>query len=99
MVPTEAAKAEMSMARLQLNPDTERLALRVAARVGCTPDALIHAALEREASARGIAVTEQAPVRKRMTVEEMLALGDRFTALPLLDERSPQEIVDELNDI
>ncbi|MDR2836960.1 MAG: hypothetical protein LBV49_00035 [Azonexus sp.] len=79
---------------LQLAPETERLARRVAARVGRAPDEVIRATLQREATALGIAPP---PGRKRMTVEEMLALGDKVTALPLLDRRSPQEIAVELD--
>ncbi|WP_420961859.1 hypothetical protein [Brucella sp. IR073] len=37
--------------------------------------------------------------RKRMTVEEMLALGKEVSSLPLLDPRSPKEISDDLNEI
>jgi antitoxin VapB len=32
-----------------------------------------------------------------MSIEEMLAVGDEIAAMPLLDARSPQEIMDELN--
>ena len=33
-----------------------------------------------------------------MSIEEMLAVGDEIAAMPLLDTRSPQEIMDDLND-
>lgn len=82
---------------LQLTPETEQLAHRVATRVGRKPEDVIQDALEREAKALGI--TDAPPARKRMTVEEMLALGDKVTSLPLLDPRSPQEIADDLNAI
>jgi len=42
--------------------------------------------------------TEQL-ARKRMTVEEMLAMGRKVAARPVLDPRSPQEIADDLNQI
>jgi antitoxin VapB len=32
-----------------------------------------------------------------MTVEEMLAVGSEIAAMPLLDQRSPREIMDDLN--
>jgi antitoxin VapB len=35
--------------------------------------------------------------RRRMTVEQMRALGAEIAALPLLDPRSPAEIMDDLN--
>jgi antitoxin VapB len=80
---------------LQLTHDTEQLARRVAARVGRKPEELIRAALEREAKALGVAM--DVPSKARMTVEQMLALGERVSALPLLDPRSPSEIMDDLN--
>lgn len=82
---------------LQLTPDTEQLARKVAARVGRRPEDLIRAALEREARALGV-YTDQ-PGRQRMTVEQMIALGKKVTALPLLDQRTPAEIMDDLNEL
>ena len=35
--------------------------------------------------------------RRRMTVEQMLAVGDEIAAMPLLDTRSPREIMDGIN--
>jgi len=81
---------------LRLTQDTEKLARRIAARAGCEPEELIRTALEREAKALG--VTDEPPALRRMTVDAMLALGDRITALPLLDLRSPHEIADDLNE-
>ncbi len=36
--------------------------------------------------------------RRRMSIEEMLAVGDEIAATPLLDARSPREIMDDLNE-
>ncbi|MBC7282115.1 hypothetical protein [Hoeflea sp.] len=57
---------------------------------------LPRAALEREAKALG--VYHGQPGKQRMTVEQMIALGKKVTALPLLDPRSPEEIIDDLNE-
>ena len=35
--------------------------------------------------------------RRRMTVEEMLSFGAEITAMPILDRRTPNEIMDDLN--
>jgi antitoxin VapB len=32
-----------------------------------------------------------------MTVEQILAVGDEIAAMPLLDTRSPHEIMDDIN--
>lgn len=84
---------------LQLTPDTEQLARRVAARLGREPNDLIRAALEREAKVLGITDTGEPPVRRGMTAAEMLAFGRKVAARPILDPRSPQEIADDLNEI
>lgn len=81
---------------LQLTHDTEQLARKIAARVGRRPDDIIRAALEREAQALG--VFGDLPVRRRMTVEQMTASGEKVSALPLLDTSSPKEILDDLHE-
>jgi antitoxin VapB len=78
---------------LQLTHDTEQLAREIAARVGRRPDDIIRAALEREAQALG--VFGDLPVRHRMTVEQMTAIEEKVSALPLLDTSSPKEILDD----
>ena len=82
---------------LQLTHDTEQLARKVAARIGRRPEDLIRAALEREAKALGVQTDE--PIKHRMTVEQMMAFGTKVSALPLLDPRSPKEILDDLNEL
>ncbi len=82
---------------LHLTQDTERLARQVAAHMGRQPEEVIRTVLEREAKALG--VSAEPPARKRMTVEQMLALGREIAAMPVLDPRSPQEIADDLNEI
>ncbi|MQT12609.1 hypothetical protein [Segnochrobactrum spirostomi] len=79
---------------IELSDDIEYLARRMAARSGQAPEQVIRAALEREARAQGFASRGRA---RRMTVEEMLALGRTIAALPLLDPRSASEIADDLN--
>jgi len=91
----ETSFEEITM--LHIAHDTEQLARRVAARLGRKPEDVIRAAVEREAKALGVA--DDQPARKRMTVEEMLAIGRKVAAMPVLDPRSPQEIADDLNEI
>ena len=77
---------------LQLTHDTEQLARKIAACVGRRPDDIIRAALEREAQALG--VFGDLPVMHRRTVQQMTAIGEKVSALPLLDtiipERNPR---------
>jgi antitoxin VapB len=53
----------------------------------------IRQALEAELRAMAI----QGRPRRRMSVEQMRALGAGIAALPLLDPRSPAQIMDDLN--
>ncbi|MUZ75431.1 hypothetical protein GOZ90_22400 [Agrobacterium vitis] len=80
---------------LQIAPDTEHLARKVAARLGRKPEDVIRTAIEREAKALG--VTGEPAERKRITATEILEFGKRAAARPVLDSRSPQEIVDDIN--
>jgi antitoxin VapB len=48
----------------------------------------------REIEARRTGITRP---RRRLTTDEMLAVGDEIVALPLLDPRSPRQIKDDMN--
>jgi antitoxin VapB len=74
---------------VDLSHETEALAKRLAEMQRLSVDAAIRRALERQATAEGIA--GDAP-RRRMSVAEMLAVGDEIAAMPLLDPRSPLDL-------
>ena len=59
-------------------------------------DDAIRGALEERARATGVIADARRP-RRRMTVEQILAVGDEIAAMPLLDTRSPREIMDDIN--
>jgi antitoxin VapB len=77
---------------VDLPRDTEALARRLAKAHGTTVDDVVRRAVEESASRAGLA-----RARRRMTVDQMLAVGDEIAAMPLLDKRSPGEIMDDLN--
>jgi antitoxin VapB len=78
---------------INLSQETEALATRLAAAKRISAGEAIRQALEAELRAMG---TKARP-RRRMTVEQMRALGAEIAALPLLDRRSPAEIMEDLN--
>lgn len=78
---------------INLSQETEALAVRLAAVKHISAGEAIRQALEAELRALGT----QARPRRRMTVEQMRALGAEIAALPLLDPRSPAEIMEDLN--
>jgi antitoxin VapB len=80
---------------LQLPQETERLAQLVAERTGQSSEEVIRRAVEREAGILGVGDKR----KPRMSAAEMLAFGARVSAMPLVDRRSPQEIIDSLSEI
>jgi antitoxin VapB len=78
---------------INLSQETEALAARLAAAKRISAGEAIRQALEAELQAMGA----EAHQRRRMTVEQMRALGSEIAALPLLDRRSPAEIMEDLN--
>jgi antitoxin VapB len=77
---------------IYLSDDIEALVRRVAAARGLSVEDVVARAIEE--SARRTGITRP---RRRQTIDEMLAVGDEIVALPLLDPRSPRQIMDDMN--
>jgi antitoxin VapB len=80
---------------IHLSRETEALAIRLATAQRVSVDAAIQRALKEQACI--VAIEPQAGARRRMSVQEMLAVGSEIAALPVLDPRSPHEIMNDLN--
>jgi antitoxin VapB len=80
---------------ISLSEDVESLARRVAAVEQTSVEDTIRLALEDRARAKGVSLAARRG--RRMTAEQMVALGAEIAALPLLDSRSPREIMDDLS--
>ena len=81
---------------INLSQETEALAKRLAAAQNVSLDDAVREALEERARVKGLALTDSRR-RRRLTIDQMLAVGDEIAAMPLLDTRSPQEIFDDIN--
>ena len=92
---------------IHLSQETEALATRLAAAQRLPVEEVIRRALEAQARAAGVQ-PEPLPValaqaakkphpRRRMTVEQIMALGAEIAALPIIDPRSPNDIMDDVN--
>jgi antitoxin VapB len=81
---------------IHLSQEIEALAKRLAAAQSLSVEDAIKLALEEKARAVGVTAEPLRP-RRRMSVEKMLAFGAEIAAMPLLDPRSPHEIMDDLN--
>jgi antitoxin VapB len=79
---------------IDLSRETEALAARLAAAQRVSVDTVVRRALE--AQERATPGTAAPRGRRRMTVDQMTALGAEIAALPLLDRRSPNEIMDDV---
>jgi antitoxin VapB len=80
---------------IDLSLETQALAARLAAAQRLSVDEAIRQALEAQARAAGVDVGHRR--RRRMSAEQMMAFGAEIAALPLLDPRSPNEIMDDVN--
>ncbi|MFG1210254.1 type II toxin-antitoxin system VapB family antitoxin [Xanthobacter flavus] len=69
------------------DPETERLARALAARTGETITVATRRAIEERLKRTG------AHARKTALLEDMEAMQRRLGALPVLDDRSPEEII------
>jgi antitoxin VapB len=74
-----------------LSPKTERLARLIAERSGKTPTEVLDEVVEACAREIGIVPAQEPP--RRPSVERMMAISDRFAAYPVLDARSPDDII------
>ncbi len=81
---------------INLTQEIEALAKRLAAAQQLSVEDAIRQALEEKARASGVEAEPLRP-RRRMSIDEMLAVGTEIAAMPVLDPRSPQEIMDDLN--
>jgi antitoxin VapB len=77
---------------IHLSDEVEALARRIAVARGISVEDAIARAIEESARMVGVARP-----RRRQTAQQMLAVGDEIRALPLLDPRSPREIMDDMN--
>ncbi len=80
---------------INVSRETEALARRLAAAQGLSVEDTIERALE--AQARIESLDRQSSSSRRMSVEQIWAFGAEIAAMPILDKRSPNEIIDEMN--
>ena len=87
---------------IDLSQETEALARRVADAQRVTVDAAVRQALEATAHAAGVLLEpgrprDQSPEAVAARRERMARIVGDIAAMPILDKRSPNEIMDDLN--
>jgi hypothetical protein len=80
---------------IQHSRDTEGLALKLAATRNLAVDVAVRCALEAALADRN---GTKPTGRRTMTVEQMLAVGAEIAASPTFDPRTPNKIMDDLNE-
>jgi hypothetical protein len=80
---------------ITLPPETEQRARRVAARSGKTLEDVLKVGVEMETWIAGIAVAESTVPRKPAEVDRARDIAWRISSRPLLDPRSPHEILEQ----
>ncbi|MGQ0673858.1 MAG: type II toxin-antitoxin system VapB family antitoxin [Hyphomicrobium sp.] len=76
---------------ITLSQDTEQLARTLARQAGKAPEEIIRQALEERARTAGIPLPTKP--RRKPSFERMMEISDRFAAYPVLDDRSPEDII------
>ena len=83
----------MSTTTLPADPETERLAHKLAEATGKPLPTIVKEAIAAKADAAGVSLR----VRKRLSgqelIDRMIAISDHCAALPVLDPRSAEEII------
>lgn len=76
---------------LPVDPETERLARKLAEVTGKSLPDILKQAIEAEAAKVGVAKPE--PISKEELIARMTEITDGFAKLPILDRRTPDEIM------
>jgi antitoxin VapB len=77
---------------MQIDQDIEHLAALIAAKTGQTPAIVVREAVEERARMAGIELSPR-PLQKTLDEAAIRALIERTAALPILDDRTPDEIL------
>jgi antitoxin VapB len=77
---------------LELAEDTEKLIQLVAEKTGKTPEAVVRESVEVTARAAGVKTCQQKLSREDF-IAGMKAIADRCAKRPVLDRRTPDEII------
>jgi antitoxin VapB len=80
---------------ITLPAETERLVRLMAAHRGKTPEEVIKEAVETQARLVGISLSEAVKPRDSIDMDRVRQIIDRVASKPLIDPRSPKEILDQ----
>jgi antitoxin VapB len=73
--------------------ETEQLARLLAIKSGRTPEEVVKEAIEAKAREAGVPLAEHGKPSTKLALDKLREIADRCAALPLIDPRSPDEII------
>ena len=80
-------------ATLPADPDTQRLARKLAEATGKPLPTIVKEAIAAKARAAGVSLRAPKRLSGEELIDRMTAISDQCAALPVLDPRSPDDIV------
>jgi antitoxin VapB len=83
----------MSTTTLPADRDTERLAHKLAEATGKPLPTIVREAIAAKAEAAGVTLHGRSRLSRDELLARMTAISDHCAALPVLDPRSPEEII------
>jgi len=78
---------------LPADPDTERLAHKLAEAMGKPLPEIVREAIAAKAESVGVTLQGRRALSKEERLARMTAITDKFAELPVCDARSPEEII------
>jgi antitoxin VapB len=78
---------------LPADPDTERLANKLAEATGKPLPTIVKEAIAAKAEAAGVSLRGRKRLSGQDLIDRMTAISDGCAALPVLDPRSPEEMI------
>ena len=83
----------MSTTTLPADPETERLAHKLAEATGKPLPTIVREAIAAKAEAVGVTLRGRGRLSRDELLARMTAITDRFAELPVYDARTPEEII------
>ena len=83
----------MSTTTLPADPDTERLAQKLAEATGKPLPTIVREAITARAEAAGVTLNTRKRLAGQDLIDRIIAISDHCASLPVIDPRSPEEII------
>lgn len=83
----------MTTTTLPADPETERLAIKLAELTGNPVYLIVKEAIAAKAAAAGVTLTSRPRLTGQALIDRLIEISDHSASLPVLDPRTPDEII------